>query len=295
MNRSSQNAKPQETNSFIDRFDNAFYDTIPNEPGVYLVLNDAAVVIFIGKSKDLQKRIKSYRYLSPERTNDNAWHIATEAAEIQWEVCRDAKQATLRANYLTRRYRPRYNSYSSSTDSYRFIGFQLSDRTLHFVTGNDIRLSTDFHLYGAFKHFGQFNRAFSALLRLTWATNKDATQLERIPLLLLKRQPPDSYKITLNSNWNNKDKERWEYLLKRFLKGTAKALLNEMQLNINQKFTSSDSFLERLFKNDFDELSQFFEAGPKLNYTIYQQHHLKSVLIPSEDLDDLLTSLNESI
>ena len=258
-----------------------------------MVLDEDGIVIFIGKSKELRKRVKSYRYLSPERTNNNAWNIAIEAADIEWEICKDVKQANLRAVYLIRRYRPRYNSYSSSTASYRYIGFNIKKDRLFFNVTGEKKTSKGYYWYGAFKHFGRFNRAYCALLRLSWAINTDADQLERIPLQLLKRQPPDTYEIIFHTKWTKDEIERWKYLLKRFLKGTAVTLLKEFQNNIRQKFKTSDSFLERLFNNDFRELDHFFETGPKINFQISKLYYLKDTLIDADELDDLIASLNK--
>lgn len=286
------NSKSQGVNSFAEHFDDSFFESVPEQAGVYLVLDSSEGVIFIGKSKNLKKRIKSYKYVDPVRASNNAWNIVSEAADIQWETFRNVKKATLRANYLIRRYRPRYNSYSSSSESYRFIGFKLINNQVHFMTGNDIRIFDDHLVYGSFKHFGQFIRGYSSLLRLFWAINQEPNQIERIPLLLLKRQPPETYSIAFNSSWKQKEMDRWVYLLKRYLKGTALALVKEMKKNLNDTFDSSDSFLERLFKNDFREMTLFYEKGPKINFSLYQRYHLKSPLIAPDELDDLSDSVN---
>ncbi len=292
MNPLPSNPKPQGINSFSDHFDESFYESIPEQAGVYLVLDSSEGVIFIGKSKNLKKRIKSYKYLDPDRASNNALNIARNAADIHWEPFKNVKKATLRANYLIRRYRPRYNSYSNSSESYRYIGFKLKENHIQFFTGNDIRIFDDHLVYGSFKHFGQFIRGYSSLLRLFWAINQEPSQIERIPLQLLKRQPPDAYSITFNSSWKQKDIERWIYLLKRYLKGTALALIKEMKNNLSNTFDSSDSFLERLFKNDFGEMKLFYEKGPKINFSLYQKYHLKSPLIAPDELDDLSESVN---
>jgi excinuclease ABC subunit C len=43
-------------------------DAIPNQPGIYKYLNEAGEIIYIGKAKDLKKRVSSY-FTSTDHTN----------------------------------------------------------------------------------------------------------------------------------------------------------------------------------------------------------------------------------
>lgn len=292
QNHPNISKKKSHKSTFKDIFDEDFYEEIPKCPGIYLILNLQGKVIFIGRSKNIRQRIQSYRYVRPQRSSSNALKIVRDAFEIQWETCRNEKQAELKANYLIKKFRPLYNTYATSTDSYRYIGFSHSNDSLSLLITAHLKDFNHYLMYGSFRDFDQTMRGYSALLRLMWAITMSKDNLEKIPVVLLKHQPPKNYKIDFQSVSLTK-KRRWIYLLKRFLKGTAIALVSEIKTNLDNKYQNNDSFLKQLFDNDMNELTHFYRNGPELNYKSFQKYHLNSPLINHADLDDLLDNHQE--
>jgi len=80
----------------------------PSSPGVYLMKGSDGAVLYVGKAKDLRKRVRSY--LVPSR--DSRWHIRflmERAANLEVIVTDTEKEALILENTLIKRYRPRYN------------------------------------------------------------------------------------------------------------------------------------------------------------------------------------------
>ena len=51
----------------MERLGLAFFRQAPEKPGVYLMCDGANTVLYVGKAKNLRKRLASYRVANPDR------------------------------------------------------------------------------------------------------------------------------------------------------------------------------------------------------------------------------------
>ena len=80
---------------------------LPDSPGVYRYYNKDGVVIYVGKAKNLKRRVSSYfnRVHTVARTNI----LVRNIADLQYTVVRTEEDALLLENNLIKRYKPHYN------------------------------------------------------------------------------------------------------------------------------------------------------------------------------------------
>lgn len=97
----------------------AFLKTVTNQPGVYRMYNAEQVVIYVGKAKDLKKRLSSYfrKTLDNEKTKALVSHIQ----HIDVTVTHTETEALILEHNYIKQYLPKYNVLLRDDKSYPYI------------------------------------------------------------------------------------------------------------------------------------------------------------------------------
>ena len=93
--------------------------TLPNEPGVYQYFDKDDVIIYIGKAKNLKKRVASYFNKNHENGKTNV--LVKKIVYIKHIVVNTETDALLLENNLIKKYKPRYNVLLKDDKSYPWI------------------------------------------------------------------------------------------------------------------------------------------------------------------------------
>ena len=95
-------------------------DLLPHSPGVYRYYNSEGNVIYVGKAKDLFKRVHQY-FVPPERLNTKTRILVSKIADVQYSVVDTEADALLLENNLIKQYKPRYNILLKDSKTYPWI------------------------------------------------------------------------------------------------------------------------------------------------------------------------------
>lgn len=262
-----------------ERINTALPENPPHEPGVYTMYDIRDEVLYVGKAKNLQKRLTSYRYSKSRKTQRMIAHIN----RIGFEICKSETDAILLENLLIRSLRPPFNVANKKPETYYYISTARRGNKREFRLS--MRQLQDYpKCYGCFKGHLKVRKGLGALLKLLYVMDTGIKHAHFLPSQLLKRITPMRFNIRLS--------DQKGVQVDQLLKGTSNLLLSELEELIEStKFR--DKFTLTFLRNELEYLQMFFALGPERNNLIKKELGLDSALIPQDQLDDLQVLLAE--
>lgn len=92
---------------------------LPNKPGVYQYYNSEGTILYVGKAKDLKKRVSSY--FNKNLDSGKTRVLVRQIAEIKYIVVDSELDALLLENNLIKKYQPKYNIQLKDDKTYPWI------------------------------------------------------------------------------------------------------------------------------------------------------------------------------
>ena len=91
----------------IDEYLKGIVQRLPDSPGCYQYLNEKGVIIYVGKAKNLKRRVSSY-FNNPKQTYKTQF-LVPKIRDIRYIVVDTEEDALLLENKLIKKYKPHYN------------------------------------------------------------------------------------------------------------------------------------------------------------------------------------------
>ena len=132
--------------------------SLPESPGCYQYLNDDGVIIYVGKAKNLKRRVSSY--FNKEQQTLKTRLLVSKISDIKYIVVNSEADALLLENNLIKRHKPRYNVLLKDDKTYPSICISNDYFPKLFKTRKIVR--------GAGRYFGPYSNAgaLNAMLQL---------------------------------------------------------------------------------------------------------------------------------
>lgn len=139
---SSEAARP------INEYLKGIVGNLPEKPGIYQYLNEEGVIIYVGKAKNLKRRV--YSYFSKEHQPGKTRVLVSKIADIRYIVVNSEEDALLLENNLIKKYKPRYNVLLKDDKTYPSICVQNEYFPRVFKTRKIIKNGSSY--YGPYSH-----------------------------------------------------------------------------------------------------------------------------------------------
>ena len=94
----------------VERFGDEFFAALPAKPGVYFFCGAAEGVLYVGKARNLRKRLGSYRVANPERLSRRIIRLLHQVRRVEWDECPTEEAARNREELLICVLAPKFNA-----------------------------------------------------------------------------------------------------------------------------------------------------------------------------------------
>ena len=253
--------------------------TLPNEPGVYQYFDKEDVIIYVGKAKNLKKRVTSY--FTKNHENGKTRILVKKIVRIKHIVVNTETDALLLENNLIKKYKPRYNVLLKDDKSYPWLCIKKERFPRIFMTRRVIKDGSEY--------FGPYTsvRTVKVLLDLI----KELYQLRTCNYDLSHQKINEGrYKVCL------------EYHLKN-CKGACEAL--ETEANYNESIKEIRNIIKGNFKESIEKFNKMmmvfasnmeFEEAQKIKVKLdlLSNYQAKSTIInPSINNVDVFSIISD--
>ncbi len=150
---------------FEKKFGAAFISEVPSQPGVYRFFSETGAIIYVGKAKNLKRRLTQYRDARRGKRHRKMKKVVREAVRLEWELASSDFEACLRELRLIQQLRPQHNVAGAYAFLYPFIGIRSIDQVSFCFTTQPEKFE-GYQFYGAFRSREITGEAFFSLIRL---------------------------------------------------------------------------------------------------------------------------------
>jgi predicted GIY-YIG superfamily endonuclease len=156
----------------LRRFDRKFgvdlLGRLPEAPAVYLFRDEQGAVLYVGKAKNVRRRLSQYRNASRRKAHRKMRELVRVAHSLEVRPCESETVALLRENELIRELRPEYNVDGAYEFLYPAIGTGGRDGQVWLCIASQIDAygHLDLRWHGCFRPRWRAREAFDALVSL---------------------------------------------------------------------------------------------------------------------------------
>lgn len=151
-----------EERTTLDKFLKGIVLNLPESPGCYQYLDDKGEVIYVGKAKNLKRRV--YSYFSKEHQSRKTALLVSKIRDIKYVIVNTEEDALLLENNLIKRYKPHYNVLLKDDKTYPSICVTNEYFPRIFKTRNIVRNGATY--FGPYSHIPTLNALLDLIKNL---------------------------------------------------------------------------------------------------------------------------------
>lgn len=236
---------------FDKKFGKTLLKGLPTTPGVYFFHDTEGALIYVGKAKNLRRRLGQYRNAKRRKKHARMRAIVAEAGELRIEPCETEMAASLLEARLIQLHRPRWNVAGAFYFLYPMVGLNWNAGILHLCYTTEPDAFPEFAFHGAYRSRHLTKDAFFALAELLAYVGhrergRSHCRIRRYSYVLSFRQLP----------------EDWFALWGLFLRGESRQAVEELILALVENAGARQA--PRKIQEHLDAIKRFWrhEAAP---------------------------------
>ncbi len=258
---------------FDRKFGPEFLAAVPRSPGVYRFYDESGKLLYVGKAKDLRRRLSQYRTTNRLKKHKKPRGIVGKATRLEFEVCENELEASLKEIRLIQSLSPSENIAGAFPFLYPFVGLFSRGEDLFFCFTRSPEEFAAFRFHGAFRSRYVAGEAFFSLMRLLKFVG---TPLSRGQCETLGKGKKGSYLFgfrRLPELWPVHWEEFFRGRSREALEGLAFKLLDSSAARAKRDDIQEDlEALKRFFDEEATELALAIEATGYSGYPVPQRH-----------------------
>lgn len=251
--------------------------TVPAAPGVYRFFDDAGEVVYVGKAKDLRRRLGQYRSAGRGRRDKKPRLIVKDATSLEWTELPTELDASLEELRLIQSLRPRHNVANAFDFLYPFVGLATRDKTFRLVLSSRPEPFPEYAFHGVFRSRETTALAFFALVRLL---RHVAHQEPRARVLAESRRDEHAAVVAfrqvpaaLPAAWH------------RFFRGDDPSALGDLAVRLLEKPSARAKAAE--VQGDLEALQTFFDLEARPLREVVERTSFAAWPVPQPERDPL--------
>jgi excinuclease ABC subunit C len=143
-----------------------FLDGVPSVPGIYRVFDEGDALVYVGKAKNLRRRLAQYRNASRRKRHAKMRAIVRAARRVEVATCSSHLAACLLEARLIQEHRPRFNVAGAFHFLYPFIGLRDREGDLGLCYATQPDRFPEYALHGAYRSRAATREAYWACVDL---------------------------------------------------------------------------------------------------------------------------------
>ena len=250
---------------------------LPHKPGVYLMRDRLNRVIYVGKARDLRKRVSQYFMESKKRTADPKTRALLDSVwDLEWHTVRSEPEALLLEGKLIKEFRPKYNVAFRDDKRFLMVKVDMAEewprfRLARFKREDNARYFGPYANAGALRQTLHFMRKRFGILTAGRGEPSERDLKSSTFQVHFKRSGlnPEHYR--------QKVEEACE-----FIAGQSKELLAELEVEMHKAAEKLDFERAAELRNMLDDLRA--TMAPSRRFTRFTRNTLPSTVVPEADL-----------
>ncbi|MEA2042653.1 MAG: excinuclease ABC subunit UvrC [Bacteroidota bacterium] len=231
--------------------------SIPHSPGVYKFYDSKSKIIYVGKAKDLNKRVRSYFYQNVDRNKVRT--MVKNIADIKHFVVETETDALLLENNLIKKHRPRYNVLLKDDKTYPYICIKKEPFPRVFSSRRKIKDgSLYFGPYTSIRMVNVLLELFRKIFKLrTCKYNLTEENIAKGKFKVCLEYHIENCKAPCVGLQSMDDYDRQIDEIKHILRGNLRPVFDHLEEQITEKSLNLEYEDARSFKEKYDLLKQY--------------------------------------